>query len=683
MAKNKSNSSNLDKKDADLKERLKVKVVDDSSENSSQPAAASPELEDNLVQTAPELPNDLAKKTDLPKTEEAVPDVATAASVQSEASTADRLNGPQYDDRATDDAVDDIAEKEGDTILALEDARVAHLSQPNNKSGWKDKLGKLLKNKWTWAAVLAVLVIIFAVPYTRYSLLGLVIKEPIAITVIDNKTDAPVSDAEVKLAGASSKTNAYGHANLKAGLGKHTLQVTKQYYDSLNQSYFVGFKSSSTSKTFKVTATGRLVPIAVTNLITGKPVTGAEIKLKGTTAKTNNQGKTIVALPTIASSFSATMTMKGYNTKNISVTVTDLATAANDFQLTPAGQVYFLSNLSGTVDVDKANLDGTNESTVLAGTGQENQTSTELFASSDWHYLVLYSSRDGGQPGLYFIDTSNDKVTEFDNGSGNITPVGWYGHNFIYDSVKTSQPYWQAGREALKSYDADTSQLNQLDESMAQGNADSYAYQSFSNFFIVNALTVYSTEWTTFSANGSSYDDTGLTDSIRAVQPNGQGKKDYQTFPVDSTDYIQAQAYLPNAVYFSVFNNTSGVTTYYSYQNQAVSSSNISDSTFSMNYPNYIASPSGNLTFWSEILDGQDGLFTGDSSANFKKQIASLEGYTPYGWYSDNYLIVSKNNSGLYVMPSSGLGGGRQPLKITDYFQPSQPITNNGYGYDD
>ncbi len=637
--------------------------------------------------TAPDLPKGADKTADQSTADRATEEEPNKQSgpsqdVQSERQSEPLADSP-LDDKTTDEAIDDIAAKESDTVLALEDARNAKSIQPTAKaSGWKAKLRNICKNKWTWVGLAGLLTLILALPVTRYDLLGIFIKEPVKVTVLDSITSTPVSNAEVTIAGANAKTNGDGRAQLKVSLGKHILQINKQYYKSLSQSYFVGFKSMAQSKIITLTATGRLVPITVINRISGQPVANAQIKLKGTTAKTNAKGRASIALPTTANSYTGTVTLDGYNSASITVLVTDQVVKANNFQLTPSGQIFFLSNLSGAIDVVKTNLDGSGRKTVLAGTSHEDSSNTVLLASRDWHYLVLKANRDGSsQPALYLIDANGDKVTEFDKGSSNITLVGWYDHNFIYDEVRSGQSYWQTGREALKSYNADNLQLNQLDQDQAEGSASSYAYQGFANFYITNGYVVYSTFWNTFTSDGSVYNTSNKSDSIRAAQANGQGEKDYQTFPAANTSYIQAQAYSPQAIYFSVYNSNTGASTYYSYSNQSVQSANINNGAFVASYPTYIVSPSSKQTFWTELLDGQNAFFVGDSSANFKKQIASLSSYSPYGWFSNDYVLVSKNSSQLYVMPASGLSSGQQPLKVTDYFKSAQNFSGYGYGY--
>jgi hypothetical protein len=98
------------------------------------------------------------------------------------------------------------------------------------------------------------------------------------------------------------------------------------------------------------------------------------------------------------------------------------------------------------------------------------------------------------------------------------------------------------------------------------------------------------------------------------------------------------------------------------------------DKFYETSYATYLVSPSDNQTFWGDQRDGKNALFVGDEDGKNQKQIASLSGYKTYGWYTDDYLLVSKNSSELYVMSPTG----GTPLKITDYYKPA--ISYNGYG---
>jgi hypothetical protein len=118
---------------------------------------------------------------------------------------------------------------------------------------------------------------------------------------------------------------------------------------------------------------------------------------------------------------------------------------------------------------------------------------------------------------------------------------------------------------------------------------------------------------------------------------------------------------------------------FYAYSNGQVKDApnQTADNFYSSIYPTYLESPSGTQTFWSEARDGKNTLFIGDDNGQNGKQIATLSDYTPYGWYSDNYLLVSKNGSELYVMPKAG----GDAIKVTDYHKPDTSFPGYGGGY--
>lgn len=584
----------------------------------------------------------------------------------------DKTDTTPFDDRETDKAVDEIVARESDTILALEDAKNNRF-QPPPTDGWQAKFKNWFHRHKYWLVPLVFIVLVFSLPATRYHILGVFIKEPVAVTIIDGKTDTPVSNVSVSIAGATTKTDANGVAHVRATVGQQTITITKRYYRSISSPYFVGLKSGQ-QLSISLTATGRLVPVTVTNRLTGKPLANVEISVLNTTAKTNANGQASIALPANAVSDTVQLHINGYNTISSTLQVTDAAVKANTFALTPSGHVYFLANDDGTLDVIKTDLDGGERKVVLAGTGSEQVATTTLLASRDWRYVVLKARRQGDHPTLYMIDTSSDKVTEFDDSSANFTLIGWDNHNFIYDLTRNGQPNWQAANEQLKSYDADNAQLNQLDQTQAEGNSTAYADQHFANFYVINHQLVYNSLWSGYGENAS--DLGSKTDAIRAVQSNGQNKKDYQTFPAATTGPIQVVAYQPQGLYYAVTDSSNNKTTYYKYFEQTVQSDGVDQTVFAQAYPTYIVSPTGNKTVWSQIHANEVDVYSGDQNANNPKQLTDLTGFIPYGWYGNNYLLLRQNN-GLYIVPSTGNGG--QPFRISDYVQSG--TTTQAYGY--
>ena len=194
------------------------------------------------------------------------------------------LTDPVLDDPAVDKAVDDIAVSESSELLVVEDTyRALAIGHKNTKL---DKLKKLLKNKWLYISVGLVIILLLAVPLTRYFILGQFMSNSYKFTVIDSVTDKPVSGAVVTIGASKAATNAYGQANIKANLGKRQFEISKQYYAKDEGDIFVGF-SKSTGDIVYLSATGRQVEVTILNKLTNQPIKGARISVLNTNATTN------------------------------------------------------------------------------------------------------------------------------------------------------------------------------------------------------------------------------------------------------------------------------------------------------------------------------------------------------------------------------------------------------------
>jgi hypothetical protein len=237
--------------------------------------------------------------------------------------------------------------------------------------------------------------------------------------------------------------------------------------------------------------------------------------------------------------------------------------------------------------------------------------------------------------------------------------------------VRNDTPTNQDGHEALKSYNADTNKITILDQT--SGN-DSGTTQ-FSDFYILSDKVFYSSTWT------YSY-QSGVTDDFRTIDADGQNKKILKTIDASqSYGYFPTYFNKPNDLYIQQvgYSGTSQIDSFYEYDGTTFKNapSNVNDATFNQTSPTFLLSPSGTQTFWSEPRDGKNQLLIGDQNGDNSKQVATLSDYNTYGWYTDNYLLVTKDSDELYIMPT----GGGTPLKISDYYKPANPTQNfSGYG---
>lgn len=525
--------------------------------------------------------------------------------------------------------------------------------------------------------VVLLLALITAIPQTRYLLPGTFYKANYPVTVLDSVTAKPVSNASVSLDGKTAVSDSNGKAVVKARLGKRALKITKKYYKDQTLSVTVGFSNSNARQT-KVEATGRQVPITVKNKISGQAVANISIKASDTEATTDVGGKVTIVLLAGETAVKATLSGTGYNPVDVTIQVTEQAVKENDFVVTPAGKLYFLSKKSGKIDVVKTDLDGQNRQTIIAGTGNEEDFDTILLASRDWKQLALKAKRDA-KPKLYLIDTATDKLSTIDEGDANFTPIGWYNDNFVYQVDRNGINDWQPKRQALKSYNATSDKIALLDETAGEGtNASDYAREYYGSNYILENQIMFSKTWQ--YSYGSIDGHAGKKASISSIRPDGTGKQTLKTYDA-AGDYgsffISAVPYGPQAIYYQLSGTT---TSYLKYEASKLQDTGISSDTYLKSYPTFLISPSSQQTFWYESRDGKNTLLVGDSDGKNGKEVASLSDYAPYGWYGADYLLVSKNSSELYILPTVATTS-TTPFKVSDYHKPNYDFRGYGYGY--
>ena len=575
-------------------------------------------------------------------------------------------------------------EKEPEVEPAEKPKPVDGLSHWQRFHGWY-----LARKKWSIPlSVLAAVLLLLAIPVTRYPLAGLALKKNFALQVTDQTTNTPVSGATISSGNVSVLTDGNGRARLRLAVGRHSVTVAKKYYQDRQANVLVPILGQKTPPVIAVQATGRQVKVTVKNVVSGKSLPDVDIKVLDITAKTDKDGKALIVLPAGVAAQKATLALSGYNDADVSVKVSDTAVAENNFTITPAGKVYFLSKLSGKIDVVKSNLDGSARETVLAGTGKEDNQNTVLLASRDWKYSALLSRRDSDLAKLYIVETSSDKVTAVDEGNATFSLIGWSDANFVYQVDRIGYQPWQPKAQALKSYNTTNKNIVVLDETDAQGsNNFDYDYENYSDVYIVSQRVVFVKSWySAYSLNYSLGDNQLGIYSISATGTGGRSTHKTFGYAPNQSTYLQSFPYKPDQVDYQVVEK-SGDPKYFVYSGgQVVEKPSIKiDFDNYLNgsqYNTYLASPSGNSTFWSEPRDGKNSLFVGDVAGGNAKQIATLSDYQTYGWYGEDYLLASKNGSELYILASDGIKKDSDALKITDYHKPvlSYPGYGGGYG---
>lgn len=551
-----------------------------------------------------------------------------------------------------------------------------------HKFSWVQNLFSTKKRKIIAILVSVVVLVglLIAIPASRYAIAGLVIKKDTDITVVDSITKKPVSGVTVMLGTSHADTSKDGVARFKnVPVGRYDMTLSKKYYKSGTSRHTVPIlaRADKTAKTIQ--ATGRTVTVKVTNKITGKVLSDVAVEFVGTKTLTASSGIAEVVLAPGNKPQAAKVTKDGYNDTSLDIVVKNVDEQTAEVTLVPKGTVYFLSKRTGKINVTKSNLDGSNPQVVVEGTGREVDTETVLLASRDWKYLALLARREGNEAKLYLVDTSDGTLRTIDEGKVNFELVGWSGHHFVY-KVNRNKNSWEAGSSALKSFNAETGSLKTLDETSARGASTwQYTTQYFTSAYITpNNQIVYAKYWT---SNGA-IDTSSNRRTINTVNTDGTNKKVVKEFDQPSYGYIDSKAYAPGEVYFRLAADD-GTGAYFEYEDGAVKGINTVNDTQFYNsfYATYLLSPSGSKTFWYEPRDGKNVMFIGDNSGENGKEFGIAD-YTPYGWYSDEYVLFSKNSSELYIAGAdSKLGETTKSVKVTDYHKPALTYPGYGYGY--
>jgi hypothetical protein len=553
------------------------------------------------------------------------------------------------------------------------------------------KMGRWFTRRWgkavlITAGIILIVVAVFAIPVSRYALAGLVIKKDVSFTVTDPATNKPISEADVTLLGQHAKSDAKGMARLRSiPVGQYSVSISKKYYKSTAQALTVPILSAPQTLAVSLVATGRQVPVKVVNKIGGKPIEKAIVAAADTTAQTDANGEAVIVLPADKQTLDGTVKLDGYNNTSIKIQITEQKDDKNTFTLVPAGKIYFLSKRTGTINVMQSDLDGGNAKTIIQGTGKEDEYGTVLLASRDWKYLALQAKRDSDQPKLYLIDTANPKLTTIDEGDAAFSPVGWYNHYFVYTLTRTKLQQWQDKRSATKSFNAESGKLSTLDETKATGTGDYDAvYENLESTNIVEGKVIVAKDWSSYDW----YRLPGQKITISSVKLDGSGKQILKDFdaatgigPAANRNYIsRGNVYKPQEIEFLV--RVNGSSTFWEYDHGTVSEAkDMNVDEFYKGYNTYLLSPSGQKTVWFESRDGRNILLLGDGNGDNAKEIGNFEDFTPYGWYGESYVLLSKKGSELYVAPVKDALTDKDLVKVTDYHKPRTGFYGYSYGY--
>jgi hypothetical protein len=520
--------------------------------------------------------------------------------------------------------------------------------------------------------------VLYAIPATRYGILGQFIKRDASFVVVDSETKKPVTQATVSLGGLEAKTDNKGRVTIgNVPVGEYTATIKKKHYEDQSKSYDVPIFGNTSELSVDLKALGRQVSLSVVNLITKAALAKAELTVGEASVITDSDGKATIVLPTDQPTQKGTLKLDGYNTADVQITVTDQADV-NILTLTPAGSVFYLSKATGKINVMKSNLDGTAVKTVIEATGSESDSDTVLLAARDWKYLALFARRDSSKKGqLFLVNAATGKLSVIDEGiTASFQAVGWSGHRFLYTVDRDKQP-WEDKQRALKSFDADSGKAGVLDETQGYGTSHQhYQREYLTGAYIIGDTVAYVKTW-----SSSGYGPMASKKStIVSMKADGNQKQTLKEFTAENFISIDARTFSPKSVTYRV-DIDGGGESYYEYSGGKVEPASSTTDKFYAQYPTYLISPNNEMALWSEPRNGKTAVMVGDDDGKNEKILANEADYAAYGWYGDDYILVSKNGSELYVASKDIAFDMAAPLKITNYHKPALTYPGFGYGY--
>lgn len=576
--------------------------------------------------------------------------------------------------KSIDEAVEEINDNDAVDVdtETVEEPEALTLEATNDES--KPQRPSRRKRKLIIAGAVAALFIgvIAAVPFLRYGALGVVMKKDITLKVVDQSSGKPVTAAKVALGRNDATTDKNGVAAFKnVAVGDYYVSIEKNHYENWSGSVLVPIFSGVKDKELRIKATGRSVRIEAKNAISGQPVGGAVVAVSDAEAITDTAGVATLVVGVGRGKLDGVIKTEGYVDHPVTVDTEAADDQKIEAKLVPAGRVYYLSKATGKINVMSSYLDGSDAQVAVQATGREFDQDTMIMASRDWKYVMLMANRDGRtQPHL--IKTSDNSLVKIDNDDATFQPIGWIGNSFIY-VIQRQRSVWQPGQTTIKLYNADSGKTVVVEESKASGTSyHDYLYQYFSYPVIVGPTAYYSSSW-----SASSGDVSGQKTQLISLVSDGS-RRVIKQYDASSQSVSGLRAVSPTEAQVALYDSGTGAITIHSLSGDRLSATGIDEVTFNnATYPTYLVSPSGNRTAWHEARDGKYLAFVGDASGKNAKELP-VNDFKVYGWFTDNYVLLAKNGSELYVYAVDATGA--EPLKITNYHKPVNEFMGMGYG---
>ncbi len=616
------------KEKAPPKASSKIEVISDDSE-----LQTAPEL-DGTVEDGPADTLEDEATTDIePLSDDAVNEVKPEDVKEADEPLIDPL-----DDRQIDKAVDDITREESDKILAAEDAKIAKATTPPKKISLKQKIKNFFAawwaNKWArWSTIVAVILLIVGCaiwPTTRYFALNTIgVRGSASIRVVDAATGMPLKNVTVGLGSTEVKTNGDGVSSFRqVKLGSQKLIIDRVAFAQVEKNITLGWGSNPLPDV-KLKAVGARYTFNLTDYLSQKPITNAEIISGDASAFADKSGQAVLTLDNPETdTITISIKSKDYRTEKMNFAAT--TKTAFEVQMVPFTPIVYISKQSGKYDLYKVDVDGKNKQMLLAGTGSERKE-ISVATSPDGTKAALVSSRMNKRDEskylldtLTLIDIQSGQTKSIDDAQS-IRMIDWVGDDLSYVATYAAPSAGNAQRQRLISYNTDDNARHTLATSDYFNGVASIAGQIY------------------FSIASS---DPSQKPGLSKIKIDGSGKQtilDKEVWTLVRTGESILMLETPDGWYeykvgdSAAHKGSAPVDSYASRQ--------------------YVAAPGGNKNAWIDTRDGKGVLLVRDQKSN-DRTIEATSGLTsPIRWLNKStiaYRVSNASETADYVVNIDG-----------------------------
>ncbi|HUD11790.1 MAG TPA: carboxypeptidase regulatory-like domain-containing protein [Candidatus Saccharimonadia bacterium] len=534
--------------------------------------------------------------------------------------------------------------------------------------GPKPKYPKLSKRAlitYISSAVLLIIIVVAAVTSLKYPLLSLVHKDSVTVTVTDDSTHMALAGVQVQAAGHVTTTNKKGQATLShLPLGPTSVTLSKPDYRTAIDQTTLLWKPADLG-TVALHSTGLLIKFAVTDWVSEQAIEAADITIASDTGSTSATGAGTVSIdPGALSGASATIKAGGYTTKTVAVS--SIMGHTNAVTLVPTGTVYYFSNSTGKINLYSSNLDGSDPTDVLPGTGNEDAATGLLPSIQNPSDLAIVSSRAGNRDvngdlehDLYLFNAQTNTLKMVDTNVEFTDFRGWMGETLVYLKENST------GSTFIKAFDLANGQpttLYTLTTPTAEtAPTQTYTYANLTGLGIVGQKLYYSVDSSDSTADG--FYSIGLSGGPTKLNSLTVQSAYRQTMTTADLEQQDAQNDPPT---WTTFNFSTGDFT------------KLPGAPANENDRGYALSPDAQHAAFIETRDGNSQLYITDGSGNNEQAVTTSGDVNQFvQWYDNRYVAFTTNKDSSAIDIVAVTGGAER--KVTDFFQGNGVTYGGGY----